>query len=55
MKFERIYMGDDGESSMYVDLVKNQFALSSTSIDRYPLKYTLTACFQDLRHKVSVS
>ena len=35
--YNRFYMGDDGVFTMYVDLVKKEFALSSTSKERYPL------------------
>ena len=35
--WEQSYMGDDGDSTMYVDLVKKQFAVSSTSTKRYML------------------
>lgn len=35
--FERMYMGDDGDASMYVDLVRRECARSSTSTERYPL------------------
>lgn len=31
------YMGADGESTMYIDLVKNQFAKTSTSTSRYAI------------------
>lgn len=33
----QFYMGDDGISTMYVDMVSKQFARSSTSTMRYPL------------------
>ncbi len=33
--WENYYMGSDGESTMYIDLVKNQFAKTSTSESRY--------------------
>lgn len=48
-QFDEIYMGDDGEGSMYVDLVKKEYALSSTSTERYPLRPTLKECYQALR------
>ena len=35
--FSSCYMGGDGEASMYVDLVKGEFGLSSISAERYPL------------------
>jgi hypothetical protein len=34
-EYESIFMGDDGDSSMYIDLVKNQFAKSSIALVRY--------------------
>lgn len=48
-KFNEIYMGADGESSMYVDLVKREYALSSTATQRYPLEKSLKKCFHSLR------
>lgn len=30
-------MGDDGQNTMYVDLVKREFAVSSVSDKRYPI------------------
>ncbi len=48
-EYERIYMGDDGEASMYIDLVKQEFGISSTSTERYPLLDTVKDCFQSLQ------
>ncbi len=39
------YMGDDGEFSMYLDLVKEQFAISSTNIRRFPMN----GCVEDFK------
>ena len=36
-KWEEFYQGDDGTSTMYVDLVKKEFAKTSTSENRYKL------------------
>lgn len=36
-QWERFYMGKDGTSTMYVDMVNKEFAKSSTSSKRYPL------------------
>lgn len=36
-QWERFYMGKDGTSTMYVDMVNREFAKSSTSSKRYPL------------------
>lgn len=35
-KWDHAYMGDDGQYTMYVDLVKNEYAISSTS-ERHPI------------------
>lgn len=43
--FEQNYMGDDGQASMYVDMVKCQFAVSSVSTQRYPLPDTIKQAF----------
>ena len=37
-KWKEFYMGSDGEYTMYVDLVKNQCAKSSTSPNRRPIE-----------------
>lgn len=36
-EWERMYMGDDGFATMYVDAVNQEFAVSSTSTKRYKL------------------
>lgn len=46
--YESVYMGADGEASMYVDLVAEQYALSSTSTARADLLPDLKQCFQRL-------
>lgn len=35
-QWESAYMGDDGQYTMYIDLVKNEYAISSTS-ERHPI------------------
>lgn len=37
-KWKEFYMGDDGQYTMYVDMVKQECAKSSTSPDRYPIE-----------------
>ena len=49
--YEKTFFGEDGEGSMYVDLVKREYALSSSSLERYPLLPTLKECFDHLREK----
>lgn len=43
--FDALYMGDDGRFSMYIDLVEEKFAKSSTSSDRYPLTCDINLMF----------
>lgn len=50
-EWERFYMGDDGCYTMYVDLVKKQYAQSSTSIERFDLLPTINDMFLDIREK----
>lgn len=40
-EWNNFYMGEDGRSTMYVDMVKQEFAASSTSIKRYPLQLNI--------------
>ena len=49
--YDSIYMGEDGDASMYVDLVREEYALSSSSEERYPLKGSLQECFKDITTK----
>lgn len=49
-KWEQFYCGDDGEHSMYVDVVKAEFAISSTSPERFPIENRkLKDCFDIVR------
>lgn len=41
----QFYMGDDGRHTMYIDLVKQQYAMSSTATERYPLANTIDEMF----------
>lgn len=43
--FEQNYMGDDGQASMYVDMVNCQYAVSSVSLKRYPLPSSVVEAF----------
>lgn len=57
-EFEEIYMGDDGEYTFYVDLVKGEFARSSLEIDIPESVHTLTSnmtvddCFKIIKRKI---
>lgn len=44
--WERLYMGNDGDFTMYIDLVEEKFGMNSTSKIRYPLKTTIEDMFE---------
>jgi hypothetical protein len=49
LEWENHYLGDDGVFSMYVDAVKNEYAVSSTS-ERVPMgDLTIKEAFQEMR------
>lgn len=50
-EWNRFYMGDDGQATMYVDMVKREFAQSSTSTERYPLMDDIKDMFEVIRTK----
>ncbi len=47
--YEKMFMGDDGSGSMYIDLVREQFARSSTSLDRYPITSDIVSMFRKIK------
>lgn len=47
--YDKFYMGDDGFCTMFVDLVKNEFAQSSTSNKRYPISDDIRDMFNIIR------
>jgi hypothetical protein len=48
-EWESMYMGDDGEASMYIDLVDKKFARSSTSEIRFDLENNIEDMFNKVR------
>jgi hypothetical protein len=50
-EWDEFYMGDDGQHTMYVDLVKGEFARSSTSTNRYPLMDTIDQMFKIIKNE----
>lgn len=48
-EFEKYYMGDDGSFTMYIDLVKEEFGISSISNTRYKLKDNIIDMFKVVR------
>lgn len=45
-EWNQIYMGDDGQFTMYVDMVNKEFAKSSTSTTRYPITNNIEDMFK---------
>jgi len=50
-KWEEFYMGDDGQFTMYIDLVKRQFARSSISVQRYDLLDNIENMFKVVKNE----
>lgn len=49
-EWSKFYMGDDGQYTMYIDLVNQEFAKSSTSKERFPLKDNIRDMFEVVRN-----
>lgn len=47
--WENFYMGSDGQFTMYIDAVKQEFSTSSTSQKKFPLKGTIDEIFLYVR------
>ena len=51
-QWNSIYMGDDGEFTFYIDLVKGTYAKNSISGEEYPINgMTIGAMFKDIKTK----
>ena len=51
-QWNNIYMGDDGEFTFYIDLVKGTYAKNSISCEEYPINgMTIRAMFEDIKTK----
>ena len=49
--WEKFYMGDDGQHTMYIDLVEGVFAKNSTATKRYPLMNTIEEMFAVIKNE----
>ena len=47
--YAEFYMGDDGEFTMYIDMVNEEFATGSTSVARFPLIDNIVDMFAKIR------
>lgn len=50
-EWKEFYMGNDGQFTMYIDLVKHEFAKSSTATERYPLPDDIKPMFKKVRRE----
>lgn len=50
-EWDRFYMGDDGQFTMYIDLVRGEFARNSTSEKRYGLKDNIKDMFSVIQNE----
>ena len=48
-EWEEFYMGDDGNFTMYIDLVNQEFAKSSVSTERYPITENIRDMFNKIK------
>ena len=51
-EWQKIYMGDDGQFTMYIDMVKREFAKSSTSNRRIALLPSIDQMFEIVNQKI---
>ena len=48
-EWQSFYMGDDGQFTMYIDMVKREFAKSSVSTERFPITDDIAEMFKEVR------
>lgn len=51
--YEKSFMGEDGTSTMYIDLVKEEFAVSSTSKKRFKLMDNIISMMKKVKEEAS--
>lgn len=54
-EWDQFYMGDDGNYTMYIDMVNREFAKSSTSLKRYPMMDSIDDMFSVVRSEANGS
>lgn len=48
-EWSRMYMGDDGQFTMYIDAVNREYAVSSTSTERFPITDNIKDMFAHVK------
>ena len=52
-EFSEFFMGSDGEYTMYVDAVNREYAMSSTSIERWPITNDIKDMFEHVKERAN--
>lgn len=52
-EFSEFFMGSDGEYTMYVDAVNREYAMSSTSVERWPITNDIKDMFEHVKECVN--
>lgn len=50
-KWEKFYMGNDGEFTFYIDLVNKTFSKSSLSTEHFPITDSIDDMFKKIKNK----
>lgn len=48
-EYNRFYMGDDGKFTLYIDAVNHEYAMSSTSVERWPITNDIKNMFEHVK------
>lgn len=48
-QYSEFFMGNDGQATMFIDLVKNEFAVGSTYTDRFPIMDNIVDMFNKVK------
>lgn len=52
-EWQGFYMGDDGQFTMYIDAVNREYAMSSTSVERWPITNDIKDMFEHVKECAS--
>jgi hypothetical protein len=48
-EWNEFYMGDDGQHTMYIDAVREEYAISSTNLNRYKIDADIKTMFKKVK------
>ena len=52
-EYKEFFLGEDGFATMYIDMVKKEFARCSTATVRYPLKDDIKPMFEVIHNEIT--